>query len=162
MEKINIPDELTAKIGRYVKEGRFSDYSDFFIQAANLLLMAEDNKGTFEQVFKKENYIEIFVPSILNFFSINFSVTQIFVLVCIVISDVTKLPPNKPKNGINWSARCLSTVAGDLISFIKSEAHSFPTSSADFPFSPIAEQPSLQLSNNACAVIELPVEKVFT
>ena len=55
MEKINIPDELTAKIGRYVKEGRFSDYSDFFIQAANLLLMAEDNKGTFEQVFKKEN-----------------------------------------------------------------------------------------------------------
>jgi Arc/MetJ-type ribon-helix-helix transcriptional regulator len=55
MEKINISDELTAKIGRYVKEGRFSDFSDFFTQAASLLLMAEDNKGAFEQVLKKED-----------------------------------------------------------------------------------------------------------
>ncbi len=54
MEKITIPDGLTAKISRYIQEGRFKDFSDFFTQAANLLLMAEDNKGSFEQVLKQE------------------------------------------------------------------------------------------------------------
>jgi len=54
-EAIKIPDELTTKIYKYVKEGRFSDFSDFFTQAASLLIMAEDNKGQFEQVLKKED-----------------------------------------------------------------------------------------------------------
>ena len=52
-EKIDVPEEYIAKIRNYVKEGRFENFSDFFIQAARLLLMAEDNKEDFIKVMKK-------------------------------------------------------------------------------------------------------------
>ena len=52
--KIDIPQEYLEKIYNYIKEGRFSDISDFFTQAVKLMLMAEDNKDSFSQIIKKE------------------------------------------------------------------------------------------------------------
>lgn len=52
--KIDIPLEITEKIMKYVKDGRFSDMSDFFTQAAKLMLLAEDNKEYFSKFVKKE------------------------------------------------------------------------------------------------------------
>ena len=52
--KIDIPQEYLEKIYSYIKEGRFSDISDFFTQAVKLMLMAEDNKDSFSQIIKKE------------------------------------------------------------------------------------------------------------
>lgn len=54
MEKFSIPDEMIEKINKYIKEGRFKDLSDFFQQAAKLLLYAEDNKDQFAKILKKE------------------------------------------------------------------------------------------------------------
>lgn len=54
MEKFNVPDEMIEKIRRYIREGRFKDLSDFFTQAAKLLLYAEDNKEEFSKILKKE------------------------------------------------------------------------------------------------------------
>jgi len=54
MEKFSIPDEMMEKIYRYIREGRFKDLSDFFTQAARLLLYAEDNKDQFTKILKKE------------------------------------------------------------------------------------------------------------
>ena len=52
--RIEIPEEFVAKIQRYIKDGRFSDLNDFFLQAVKLMLMAEDNKDSFSQIIKKE------------------------------------------------------------------------------------------------------------
>ena len=52
--KIDIPLEVTEKIFRYIKEGRFSDMSDFFTQAAKLMLLAEDNKEYFSKFVEKK------------------------------------------------------------------------------------------------------------
>lgn len=52
--KIDIPEEYVAKIEKYVQEGRFSDLNDFFVQAIKLMLMAEDNKGNFQNIIKEE------------------------------------------------------------------------------------------------------------
>lgn len=54
MEKFSIPDEMIEKIRRYIQEGRFKNLSDFFTQAARLLLYAEDNKEQFSKILKKE------------------------------------------------------------------------------------------------------------
>lgn len=53
MEKLDIPEELIQKIRKYVEAGRFRDFNDFFIQAARLLLYAEDNKENFERIIKR-------------------------------------------------------------------------------------------------------------
>jgi len=52
--KIDIPQEYLEKVYKYVKEGRFSDISDFFTQATKLMLLAEDNKEYFSKFVKKE------------------------------------------------------------------------------------------------------------
>jgi len=51
--KIDIPEELVAKIEKYVSEGRFTDMNDFFVQAIKLMLLAEDNKEYFSKIVKK-------------------------------------------------------------------------------------------------------------
>ena len=52
--KIDLPEELVNKIYKYIKDGRFSDISDFFTQATKLMLLAEDNKEYFSKFVKKE------------------------------------------------------------------------------------------------------------
>jgi len=54
MEKFSIPDDMIEKIQAYVKAGRFKDLSDFFTQAAKLLLYAEDHKEEFTKIIEKE------------------------------------------------------------------------------------------------------------
>lgn len=54
MEKFSIPDEMIEKIKVFIRDGRFKDLSDFFAQAARLLIYAEENKDQFTKVIKKE------------------------------------------------------------------------------------------------------------
>ncbi len=54
-DKIEIPDEVIAKIRRYVEEKRFKDINDFINQAVTLLVYAEDNKESFSKILKQED-----------------------------------------------------------------------------------------------------------
>jgi Arc/MetJ-type ribon-helix-helix transcriptional regulator len=53
MVEIDIPQEFLEKIEKYVKEGRFKNKDDFFQQAVNLLLYAEDRKEEFQKIIKE-------------------------------------------------------------------------------------------------------------
>ena len=54
MEEFSVPDDMIEKIKVFIREGRFKDLSDFFTQAARLLIYAEENKDQFTKVLKKE------------------------------------------------------------------------------------------------------------
>lgn len=53
-EKVSISDELIEKALRYIKEGRFKDFNDFFNQAVKLLIYSEDRKKDFQEILRKE------------------------------------------------------------------------------------------------------------
>ncbi len=48
--EINLPKEQVAKIKKYIEEGRFKSFDDFFEQAAKLLLYSEDRKEQFNKI----------------------------------------------------------------------------------------------------------------
>lgn len=51
--EIDLNEETLDRIKKYISEGRFSDLSDFFKQAAKLMLYSEDKKEEFMNVIKK-------------------------------------------------------------------------------------------------------------
>ena len=53
MVEINIPEENLKQIEKYIKEGRFEDRTDFFKQAVNLLLYAEERKSEFTKIIQE-------------------------------------------------------------------------------------------------------------
>jgi Arc/MetJ-type ribon-helix-helix transcriptional regulator len=51
--EIDLSEEILDRIRKYIGEGRFKDLSDFFGQAAKLMLYSEDKKDEFLGVLKK-------------------------------------------------------------------------------------------------------------
>jgi|GEM_PF-2048618 len=53
MVEIKLSAENLKQIEQYVKEGRFKDKDDFFKQAVNLMLYAEEKKDEFTKIIKE-------------------------------------------------------------------------------------------------------------
>ena len=52
--EIELKPEIVKRIEAYVKNSRFESVDAFVDRAATLLLYAEDNKGLFEKMIKKQ------------------------------------------------------------------------------------------------------------
>ena len=52
MVEIKLSQENLNQIEQYVKEGRFKDKDEFFKQAINLLLYAEEKKAEFTKIIQ--------------------------------------------------------------------------------------------------------------